>query len=438
MSLLNTNTLGAYLKRCGLGIAGAVLALMWSTTAIADLQDYAGTPTVPGGITPTVHEGNLTCSDLMPGVEGLLEVKLSPDQYLSNDWVDIVLGPNNTFAWSNFNGSIQGIFVKGGPIGGNLYDYTGTGLNADGNLHSPVNPKNGKNSGLSHISFCYFPGSPDIMVEKDCPSAPQLIDGGVGGATYHYDVTVTNTGDGILSGFNVNESIAGCIITNVPASLGEGASAVISVDCTVPSPLPGSGYNEVTVSADTEFAHEPSVSDNANATCPDNAPPSVAITKECGDPMIRLVEVAHDGGTILGVQACVDIVVTNTGADETLTNVSLTDAVALDGPMPLPNLIPGEVYPLSLCYFPAAPTGDTLMWNDGDISYSVYTVLADLLATPEALFSNTAGVTASGVFSGTPVFDSDDAHCSICYSSNPDLPSACPHPDDNPVLLPQE
>ncbi|MFW1678151.1 CARDB domain-containing protein [Pontibacter sp. JAM-7] len=434
MSLLNKHAIAAYIKRCGLGFAGAVLALMWSMTAYADLQDYAGTATVPGGITPMVHEGNLTCLDLYGDVPGLLEVKLSPDQYLNNDWVTIVLGSNNTFSWSNFQGTIHGIFVKGGPIGGNLYDYDGSGINADGNLHSPVNPQNGKNSGLSHISFCYFPGDPDIDVVKDCPAAPVLVNGGADGATYNYEVTVTNTGDGILSNFQVNESIAGCNISNVPVSLAEGASAVINVACTVPSPLPASGYNEVTVSADTEFAHEPSVSDDGNTTCPDFAPPSIDIVKSCGDPMIRLVEVPHDGGTILGVEACVDITVTNTGADETLTNVMLTDTVALDSPMPLPNLLAGESYPLSLCYFPAAPTGDTMMWDPG--THSVYTVLADLLDTPEALFSNTAGVTAQGVFSGTGVFASDDADCSICYSSTPGLPSACPHPDDNPYLLP--
>ncbi|WP_261840872.1 hypothetical protein [Aliamphritea ceti] len=419
---------------------GGVCAMFLSASVSAHhsgFQDRAGSPSVPGNIQPHVYEGNPTCSDLseMQGIDGLLEVKLHPEQYLSNPYVDITLGSGNTFSWSNFNGQIQGIFVKGGPIGGNMYDYRGTGISADGNLHSPLHPRQNKFSGLSHISFCYLPGSPDITVEKSCPSAPQLLNNGVDGARYTYEVKVTNSGDGVLDNFMVDDSltsVASCNITNVPQQLGEDAMATISVVCDSATPLPNNGYNEVTVTADTEFGHQPTVSDDSNASCPDFAPPSVVIEKSCADPMIRLVEVDTGEATILGVQACVDIRVTNNGNDETLTNVVLVDDIALDQNLPINDLAPGAYKDLNICYYPSMPTGETLLHGDG--IYSPFTVYMQG-ETPEALFSNTAVVMAEGVFSGAQVSDDDDAHCSICVSNTPGLPSECPSPDMNPYLL---
>lgn len=422
---------------------GGVCAMILAVSAHAghtSYQDRAGSPTVPGNIQPHVYEGNPTCSQLseMQGIPGLLEVKLHPEEYLSNPWVDITLGSGNTFSWSNFNGQIQGIFVKGGPIGGNLYDYRGTGISSDGNLHSPLHPRKEQFSGLSHISFCYLPGSPDITVEKSCPSAPQLIDNGAGGARYSYEVKVTNSGDGVLNNFIVNDSltnVANCSITNVPNQLAEDAMATIDVVCVSQTPLPDNGFNEVTVTASTEFGHQPTVSDDSDARCPDFAPPSVSIEKSCGDPMIRLVEVETSEATILGLQACVDITVTNTGADETLTNVVLVDEIALSENYPLGDLTPGQQKDVNICYFPSMPTGETMMHGEG--IYSPYTVYMQG-ELPEALFSNVAAVMAEGIFSGEPVTDDDDAHCSICYSDTPGLPSECPSPEMNPYLLSTE
>lgn len=446
MSLLNGCINGTLLHSWKTMFMSVVCTLFVAMPVFADhssFQDRAGSPSTMG-IMPHVYEGNPTCAQLsdMQGIPGLLEVKLSPEQYLSNPYVTISLDGNNTFSWSNFQGQVQGIFVKGGPIGGNLYDYTGTGINADGNLHSPLHPTQNKYSGLSHISFCYLPGDPDITVEKDCPAAPVLLNNGVDGARYTYEVKVTNSGDGVLSNFVVNDSltsVASCTITNVPVTLAEDAMATISVVCDSATPLPNSGFNEVTVTADTEFGHEPTVSDDADATCPDFAPPNVGIEKACGDPMIRLKEVVvpdgNGGTTILGVQACVDIKITNTGIDETLTNVVLTDAIALDAPMPLGDLAPGAYHDVSVCYYPEVPTGHTMEFGDG--IYSIFTVFGGDEQLPiTALFSNTAVVDANGIFSGAAVGDDDDADCSICYSNTPGLPSECPSPDMNPYQLP--
>ncbi|MBE9398760.1 hypothetical protein IOQ59_15985 [Pontibacterium sp. N1Y112] len=365
--------------------------------------------------------------------------------------VDIILTANKTFTWVSHNSLVHAVIVKGGPnANGYLYANapgdTTTGETHDDGLHSP-NSKSGNRAGLSHIDFCYSPvlPDPDISVTKTCPSAPVLINGGVGGATYNYKVRVENTGDGQLSNLVVDESLSNCTVQSTAGIvLNEGAHVVLDVSCHSALPLPQNGRNMAKVKATTEYGHEPMVmdtGDTANANppnCPENAPPPIDIVKDCGNPMVRLVEVPSAYGPILGVQACVDITVTNLGDvdDETLVNVELTDTEAFGGVMNLPDLVPGAYWSDTLCYFPDMPTGDTLDHSDGShTAYSVFTVLDNILSDPEALFSNTATVTADGAFSGESVDDSDNADCSICYSDNQDLPSACPPPAKNPYPL---
>ncbi|MCS7007132.1 MAG: hypothetical protein RMM28_09910 [Thermoleophilia bacterium] len=48
---------------------------------------------------------------------------------------------------------VTSMYVKGGPTA-NLYSYGMSGSSSDTGLHSPVNPRNGKYYGLSHI--CVF------------------------------------------------------------------------------------------------------------------------------------------------------------------------------------------------------------------------------------------------------------------------------------------
>jgi len=63
------------------------------------------------------------------------------------------LGPTFTFI-SSSGEVVTSMYVKGGPDGSNLYNYGAGGAQHDDGLHSPVNSKNGKYYGLSHI--CVF------------------------------------------------------------------------------------------------------------------------------------------------------------------------------------------------------------------------------------------------------------------------------------------
>ncbi|MGC2239861.1 MAG: hypothetical protein WA726_03385, partial [Acidimicrobiia bacterium] len=82
-------------------------------------------------------------------------------------------GSGPTFDWSSTRPVYQ-VIVKGGP-GANLYDYSGA--TSDDGLHAPLNPKNKKWFGLSHVTFCY--GDPVTQSVTVVPSAQvcELIQG---------------------------------------------------------------------------------------------------------------------------------------------------------------------------------------------------------------------------------------------------------------------
>jgi hypothetical protein len=50
--------------------------------------------------------------------------------------------------------TVTSVLIKGGPSNALLYTYAGLGVGADDGLHAPVNAKNGKYYGVSHV--CLF------------------------------------------------------------------------------------------------------------------------------------------------------------------------------------------------------------------------------------------------------------------------------------------
>ena len=128
------------------------------TTALAVGLAVSALPAVATHVQPVTFEGNPTCSDLVDG--GVTELKVDPgasgtftDGTLTVTIAVTVTDAGPVFDWTS-NIGVDAVFSKGGPIGGNLYVYDPEAT-ADTGLHSPVNPKNNKYSGLSHISFCY-------------------------------------------------------------------------------------------------------------------------------------------------------------------------------------------------------------------------------------------------------------------------------------------
>jgi hypothetical protein len=120
-----------------------------------------------GGIAPIERPGNFVASDddqvcyelnEIHGLEITSEVrgfKIDPPMSYSNGWVDFVLSADGKFLnWSSTNATVLGVIVKGGP-NYNYYNYTGSGLSADGALRSPMQKKNTPQ--ISHYNVCWQP-----------------------------------------------------------------------------------------------------------------------------------------------------------------------------------------------------------------------------------------------------------------------------------------
>lgn len=153
-------------------ILGSLLALVCAgaltATAFADGQ---------------VFGGNTNCGEIIPGS---LELRINApgDGTFSNpDGFSVVVdvrtlaadAPDHpgdqtgsqVFDFTASGGSVVGVAVKGGTDV-NFYDYRPAGTNSGTGLHSPVNTKNQKFYGLSHISFCYVPkAKPAIVTHAD-------------------------------------------------------------------------------------------------------------------------------------------------------------------------------------------------------------------------------------------------------------------------------
>jgi hypothetical protein len=87
-------------------------------------------------------------------------------------------GSGPTFDWSSTVPVFQ-VIVKGGP-GANLYNYSGD--TSDTGLHSPLNSKNGKWFGLSHVTFCYGEPEAEPVDVTPMPQVCELIQGSAQGA----------------------------------------------------------------------------------------------------------------------------------------------------------------------------------------------------------------------------------------------------------------
>jgi hypothetical protein len=150
------------------------------TTALAVGLAMSALPAVATHIKPETVPGNPTCAQLAPGT-----TELRVDPGASGDFDDGVLMVTITvtqtddgpiFAWES-NIGVDAVFAKGGPLGGNLYEYDPEAT-SDTGLHSPE-AASGKWAGLSHILFCYDkdvtttpPTTPPTKPPTESPTKP--------------------------------------------------------------------------------------------------------------------------------------------------------------------------------------------------------------------------------------------------------------------------
>ncbi|ROV58696.1 hypothetical protein EGH82_17365 [Vibrio ponticus] len=177
---------------------------------------------------------------------------------------------------------MMGVFIKGGPVG-NLYNYYSDGLivNSDGNLHAPINPKNGDFYGLSHVSFCYIPGKPEIDITKTCEGGVLTAEGNA--IEYDYKLVVENTGTLPLYDILAKDTTAGDEFTLESLAPGE------TKEFTGSFITDTNGIkNEAEVSAAVEGGGAVVASDEANFDCPViEIPGKLNVTKSCTTVVVQ-------------------------------------------------------------------------------------------------------------------------------------------------------
>lgn len=145
---------GARLIGLGLTTAFAVAFTAGPAAAVAGAPsasgeqpiELPGNPTfamLPAPINPFTCDRIVTVDPVTAGAHG------------DDDEVTISnIGTDNTFDFTvSDDFAAIGVLVKGGPVA-NLYDYRPTGIQADQELHAPVNPANMTFYGLSNLDFC--------------------------------------------------------------------------------------------------------------------------------------------------------------------------------------------------------------------------------------------------------------------------------------------
>ena len=122
-----------------------------------DPGQVAGTD--EGGLAEETRGGNTTCSS------GTALLKLDPvtnGVHTLSDGSQIIISnyDGKTFDWAIHEDSLHDIdaslvLVKGGPA--TMAYFYGSQEDFDTGLSSPINEKNGKPYGISHVSFCFDP-----------------------------------------------------------------------------------------------------------------------------------------------------------------------------------------------------------------------------------------------------------------------------------------
>jgi len=125
-------------------------------------------PMTESGIIPEEHAGNFVSSDDdqvcydMSALGYILEVtnemrgfKIDPPVDYDDGNVSTTIQSKGTLLdWVANNATVLAFIIKGGP-NYNVYDYVGSGLDADQGLGSPLHK--GKRPAISHYNVCYLP-----------------------------------------------------------------------------------------------------------------------------------------------------------------------------------------------------------------------------------------------------------------------------------------
>ncbi len=189
---------------------------------------------------------------------------------------------------------VHGVYVKGGPSGGNLFTYP-AGDTGDHDLHTPQKADGGYYS-VSHVAICWN----DVPTEPDVSVAKANDPGGVvqNGDSITYTLTVSNDGtdtaigvhvtDQLPAGVTFSDATAGCdeaagLVTCALGDIGPGASVSVDITVTVDDGFCGPIVNAAHVSASNETEEAAGNNDSNEVSnsveCEEPTPPDLQVTK---------------------------------------------------------------------------------------------------------------------------------------------------------------
>ncbi len=311
------------------------LAVSQAGTLMALARPPADVPGPPSadGVHPVIADTQSSSDDcgLLGFTHGL---SISGNgQVSSGDLTVTVTGYNAPIGFADWSATlpILAVYVKGGPSGGNLFNYP-AGDTGDQDLHTPRKATGGFYS-VSHLAFCWNdePLEPDVTIAKANDPAGSVSSGD----SITYTLTVTNGGDATATGVAVTDQLAagvtfdggtaGCdeaggLVTCALGDIGVGASLDVEITVTVDEGFCGAIVNTADVSASNESG--PALDNNASNTvtntvgCQTPTPPDLQVSKSSDADGIL-----HEGDDFLYT-----ITVTNVG-DEEATGVELVDVL---------------------------------------------------------------------------------------------------------------
>ena len=335
------------------GLLGPIVALALLvgqsgilTARAAQPVDSPGPPSADG-VVPVIADtpsSNDDCDQL--GFDHGISVA-SNGQASNGAMTVAVSGYNSPTGFADWSSTLpaHGVYVKGGPSGGDLFGYP-AGDTGDHDLHTPQKLDGGYYS-VSHVAICWndTPTEPDVSVVK--VNDP----GGIvqSGDAITYTLSVSNHGTGTAVDVHVADQLpvgvtfadatAGCgetagLVTCALGDIDAGASVSVDITVTVDDGSCGPIVNDTHVSASNETEQAAGNNDSNEVSnsveCGEPGPPDLQVTKTSDAGGIL-----HEGDSFLYT-----ITVTNIG-DVQATGVRLIDA-----------LPPGDALSISVSPFP--------------------------------------------------------------------------------------
>jgi uncharacterized repeat protein (TIGR01451 family) len=391
-------------RRMGLLGPLVMLALVVGAGQVGILAVHAAPPVdSPGppsadGVQPVIvdtRSSNDDCGQL--GFDHGISIA-GNGQASSGDMTVTVTGYNSPTGFTDWSSNlpIHGVYVKGGPSGGNLFSYP-AGDTGDHDLHTPQKAGGGYYS-VSHLALCWndVPAEPDVSVVK--ANDP----GGVvqNGDSITYTLTVSNGGtdtaidvhvtDQLPSGVTFADGTAGCseaagLVTCALGDIGAGASVSVNITVTVDDAFCGAIVNGAHVSAANETGQATENNDSNEVSnsveCEEPNPPDLKVIKTSD-----ATGILHEDDEFLYT-----ITVTNVG-DEQATGVELID-----------ELPPGEAVNVVIPPFPTFGGHPCVLASSippGGIAHSTVQCLVPITLDPGESASVTIRVVVSGTACG--------------------------------------